>query len=118
MSSHNPIIMYMVGQILNNKYKIVEFIAEGTFGWVFKAEHLQLHKEVAVKILKSSISAEEKAAFEKEAILVAALQHPNIIHVIDYDYWNNVPYLVMSYSMERTVLILIIVRSMPNHFLP
>ncbi len=64
-------------------YELVEQIGEGGMGVVWKAEDTKLHREVAIKVLPADVasSPERLERFEREAIAVAALNHPNIVTI-------------------------------------
>jgi serine/threonine protein kinase len=85
------------GQTLG-KYRILEPLGRGGMAQVFKAYHPQLDRYVAVKILRSDLVEEEEflARFRREARAVAALRHPNIVQIFDFDVQNNLYYMVME----------------------
>ncbi|HEX8954397.1 MAG TPA: serine/threonine-protein kinase, partial [Polyangia bacterium] len=88
------------GEIVDGRYRIVELIGEGGMGCVYRAEQLRLARTVAVKVLHQAYSAvpEVGRRFEREAIALARLDHPNCVAVQDF---GRLPdgslYLVMSY---------------------
>jgi len=69
------------------KYKITRLIGEGGMASVYEAEHEMLGTRVAIKILNPILSANTqiKERFRNEAKMMASLDHPNIIKVIDFD---------------------------------
>jgi tRNA A-37 threonylcarbamoyl transferase component Bud32 len=85
------------GQSLG-KYKIVEQLGRGGMAQVYKAYHAQLDRYVAVKVLRSDLveEAEFLARFRREARAVAALRHPNIVQVYDFDTQDDLYYMVME----------------------
>ena len=85
------------GQTLG-KYRILEPLGRGGMAQVFKAYHPQLDRYVAVKILRSDLVEEEEflARFRREARAVAALRHPNIVQIFDFDVQNDLYYMVME----------------------
>jgi eukaryotic-like serine/threonine-protein kinase len=64
-------------------YEIVEKIGEGGMGAVYRAEDTRLRRQVAIKVLPPTVSAnaEWKARLEREAQLLASLNHPNVAAV-------------------------------------
>lgn len=66
-------------------YEVVSVLGRGGMGVVFKARHLKLNRFVALKMLLSGMFAGslELARFRREALAVAALQHPNIVQIHD-----------------------------------
>jgi serine/threonine protein kinase/pSer/pThr/pTyr-binding forkhead associated (FHA) protein len=68
-------------------YRILEKIGEGGFGTVYRAEQTQLHRQVALKVLKQDESNEDQderiAAFLREARLAAGLRDPRLVQIYD-----------------------------------
>ena len=87
-----------IGQQLG-AYTIQSKLGEGGMARVYKGYHARLRREVAIKVILSQIADKEgfKARFEREAQLIASLQHPNIVAVYDFGETGNVTYLVMQY---------------------
>jgi tetratricopeptide (TPR) repeat protein len=87
-------------QVIDGRYQILELIGEGGMGRVYRAQQLHLQRDVAIKILNSAWSAipEVGRRFEREALALARLDHPNCVAVQDF---GRLPdgslYLVMSY---------------------
>ncbi|HJS20337.1 MAG TPA: serine/threonine-protein kinase [Anaerolineales bacterium] len=81
------------------KVRIEKILAKGGMAEVYLGTHLTLERPVAVKVLHSFIEEDEemKMRFEREARVVAALRHPNIVQIYDYDTLDGHPYLVMEY---------------------
>lgn len=69
------------------KYKITRLIGEGGMASVYEAEHEMLGTKVAIKVLNPILSTNTqiKERFRNEAKMMASLDHPNIIKVIDFD---------------------------------
>ena len=92
----------MIGkQILN--YEIKSILGEGGMGTVYLAEHLTIHRKVAIKVLKPEVAQKEeiRKRFKNEASLMAHLQHPNIVGLIDYLEQEDGLYLIMEYVDGR-----------------
>ena len=92
------------GQQLGS-YRIIEQLGRGGMATVFKAYHANLDRYVAIKVLHPAFLEDETflARFEREAKVVAKLEHPNIIPVYDFDKHDDHPYLVMKYIEGETL---------------
>jgi formylglycine-generating enzyme required for sulfatase activity/serine/threonine protein kinase len=64
-------------------YDLLEEVGRGGMGVVFKARHKSLDRIVALKVLRSDGTGEERKRFDREAQAVARLQHPNIVQVYE-----------------------------------
>lgn len=86
-------------------YRLLERLGHGGMGTVFRAEHLALKREVAIKILFPSWNADERhcEAFEKESRVIAALHHTNIVEVFGAGHEGDFRYYVMSLVKGRGV---------------
>ena len=88
----------MLGKQVNN-YHIVRVVAEGGMGTVYAAEHGLIGTQVAVKVLRPEMTADENMVnrFFNEARLMSGIQHPNIVDIMDFGTLpNGLPYLVMA----------------------
>ncbi len=87
-----------LGQMLDNRYEILEVIGAGGMAVVYKAKCHLLNRFVAVKILRDDMAADEefRARFNKEAQAVAMLSHPNIVSVYDVSRSPELDYIVME----------------------
>jgi serine/threonine protein kinase len=95
----------LIGTTLG-QYKIIEKIGQGGMARVYKAHQPSLDRFVAVKVL-SPILAEEPGfteRFQREALMVARLHHPNILQVYDFGVQDKYNYLVMRYVENSTTL--------------
>jgi serine/threonine protein kinase len=79
-------------------YEITAQIGEGGMGLVYKAKDSQLGREVALKVLPEGLTqdAERLARFEREAKLLASLNHPNIAQIYGLETSGGSPALVME----------------------
>jgi serine/threonine-protein kinase len=84
--------------VLNERYRLVRPLARGGMGSVWRAEHLTLFSEVAIKIIDPAIAHLEMglSRFLREARALAALHSPYIVQVIDFGSQGEVVYLVME----------------------
>ncbi len=87
------------------KYRIVEHLGRGGMAEVYKAYQPSLDRYVALKLMHAFLAADQDfiARFEREAKNVAALRHPNIVQVYDFDVHNGTPYMVMEYIEGGTL---------------
>ncbi len=74
------------GAVIAERYKILALLGEGATGTVYAAEHVLLHKKVAVKILHSELTEmpDGVARFEREAMATARIDHPNVASAVDF----------------------------------
>jgi eukaryotic-like serine/threonine-protein kinase len=81
------------------KVRIEKHLAKGGMAEVYLGTHLTLDRPVAVKVLHSHVEQvdEMKMRFQREARVVAALRHPNIVQIFDFDTLDGHPYIVMEY---------------------
>ncbi len=87
------------------KYQIVERLGRGGQAEVFKASPTPPGPFVAIKILRSAVAAEEDFVrrFEREAAIIASLNHPQIVKVYDFVSAGERPYMVMEYIEGETL---------------
>jgi len=87
-------------------YQIVELLAQGGMGAVYKAHQPALQRHVALKTLPAGVVEEEdtRAHFHREAEIIARLEHPNILPIFDYGEQGTTPYLVMPLIGGGTLL--------------
>lgn len=87
-----------IGQMLDNRYEILEVIGHGGMAVVYKARCHLLNRNVAVKILRDDMAADEefRSRFKKEAQAVAMLSHPNIVSIYDVSRSPDMDYIVME----------------------
>ena len=79
-------------------YEIGPPLGAGGMGEVYRARDAKLRREVAIKVLPASVAADAEALarFEREALAVAALSHPNILSIYDFGSAAGVTYAVME----------------------
>ncbi|XWX04181.1 protein kinase [Aggregatilineales bacterium SYSU G02658] len=80
-------------------YILEEQIGKGGMATVYRARHVRLERHVAIKIMHTVLLHDEsfRQRFEREAQIVAKLEHPHIVPIYDYSEHNGSPYLVMKY---------------------
>lgn len=85
--------IFSPGNIIQDKWVILEFIGKGAFGEVYRAHQLNLQRDVAIKVvsqewLKSALEDDEEIdialeRFRREAQAMARIRHPNVLQVFD-----------------------------------
>ena len=85
------------GQQFGN-YRLLRLLGRGGFADVYLGEHVYLNTLAAIKVLDAHLSGEGTEQFRNEARIIARLEHPNIVRVLDFGVVDAVPYLVMTYA--------------------
>jgi serine/threonine protein kinase len=76
---------YCDGVELGGRYRLTTQLGIGGMGEVWEAEHLLLHRMLAIKLLRSDeVDARHAERLQREAELIARLEHPNIVSVTDF----------------------------------
>ncbi len=93
------------GDILAERYRILDELGRGSYGIVFKAERVDDDLVVAIKTLlpQSILDREVIDRFTREAQLVSRLDHPSIISLYDYGQRDNLFYMVVEYVEGRSL---------------
>jgi hypothetical protein len=86
--------------VVDGKYRVDAVVGRGGMGAVFRARDLRLQRDVAVKIVRADVvgDPDSRARFQREAQIVAQLQHPAIVTVFDFGTLaDGAAFLVMEY---------------------
>jgi serine/threonine-protein kinase len=80
------------------KYQVLEPLGRGGMARVYRAYHPQLDRYVALKVLRADLMPDEAffTRFRREAQAVAALRHPSLVQVFDYDVQDDVSFMVLE----------------------
>ncbi len=97
---HDPMIGAQLGD-----YLIQSQIGEGGMARVYKAHHIRLRRDAAIKVISSQSVPDFQTRFEREAQVIANLEHPNIVKVFDFREVeaSKLTYLVMQYVSGGTL---------------
>jgi len=90
----------LLGMVIDGRYRLDTTIGRGGMGLVYKATHLGMRRQVAVKILHPSLAAspDVRSRFEREALAVGKVDHPNCVATYDVGRLpDGALYLAMEY---------------------
>src|SRR5690606_21661636 len=93
-----------IGAVVQSRYRILERIADGSMGVVYRGERLQIGRPVAIKFLHASYASDKQfiQRFERETVVMSRLTHPHCVSVIDFGV-EGAPYVVMEYVAGVTL---------------
>lgn len=100
----------MIGSVMLGQYELIDVLGQGGMSVVFKGRHKLTEQEVALKILPPELAAQSqvKSRFLDEAKALAALDHPNIVHLYNFGQENGsfvlAMQLVQGHTWERMIL--------------
>ena len=100
----------LIGTMMLGQYELVDVLGQGGMSVVFKGRHKLTDQEVALKILPPELAAHSqvKSRFLEEAKALAALDHPNIVHLYNFGQENGYFVLAMQFveghTWERQIL--------------
>src|SRR6266581_9019106 len=86
-------------------YEIVSVLGAGGMGEVYRGRDAKLGRDVAIKILPRSVTADPDrlARFEREARLLAALNHPNICAIYGLEEADGIRFLILEFVEGETL---------------
>jgi serine/threonine-protein kinase len=88
------------GDLVLGKYELLEQLGEGGMGRVYRARHVALDRDVAIKFLRSDLVHDPAMIrrFEREARAAAALNHDHAVQILDISWLpSGAPFIVMEY---------------------
>src|SRR5438552_264431 len=76
----------LVGQVLENRYRLVRALGKGGMGSVYLAEHVHIQRPFAVKLLHSDLLRDDlsRERFRREALAASRVTHSHIVEVYDF----------------------------------
>jgi serine/threonine protein kinase len=86
--------------VIAGRYRLHELLGRSGMSEVWRAEDLELGRDVAIKLLAPEA---DTARFEREARAVASLAHPNVMQLYDYGESDGRPYMVLEYVPGGTL---------------
>jgi serine/threonine-protein kinase len=95
----------LIGEVIDERYRIEEVVGAGGMATVYKAADLTLERPVAVKVMRREVvkEADQLERFRREARAAAKLSHPHIVTVIDAGEENGRPWIVFEYVPGETL---------------
>lgn len=95
----------LIGQVLNDRYEIIEVIGSGGMSNVYRAHDSVDDRDVAVKVLKQEFVSQPKfrKRFLNESKAIAMLSHKNIVKVYDVNFEGDLQFIVMECIEGRTL---------------
>lgn len=88
-----------VGLVINDRYRLIQYIGSGSFGEVWMARDLEENKDVAIK-LYLSLDEKGREEFLSEYKVAYGLNHPNLVITEKYETWKTRPFLIMKYCAK------------------
>ncbi|CAM4047875.1 protein kinase [Corallococcus sp. ZKHCc1 1396] len=94
-----------IGSVLQERYRIIERLAAGGMGIVYRGERLEVGKAVAIKFLHAWAARDEdfRKRFQVEARAMSRLTHPCCVSVMDFGVDQDSPYMVMDFVTGETL---------------
>jgi serine/threonine-protein kinase len=96
----------LVGAVIADRYRVVARLGEGGMGEVYRARHVRLPQDVAIKVLRPALARDPAmvARFVREAIASARIASPHVVRVLDAgDVAGGSAYIAMEFVDGRTL---------------
>ena len=92
-------VLLKPGNVLANRYEILEILGEGGMGAVYKAQDLQLEREVALKVIRPELASDPEILqrFKYELILARQVSDRNVIRIFDLGEAGAIRFITMEY---------------------
>ncbi len=86
----------LIGQTIGN-YRIISRLGRGGMATVYRARQVTMGRDVAIKVMRADLAEDPQyeARFEREAQVIANLQHPRVLPVHEFGHEGDIFYLVM-----------------------
>jgi len=90
-------IQSLTGSVLDGRYEVGEILGFGGMGAVYRGVQRSVGRKVAIKVLKAGvITGESQQRFEREARVMAGLEHPNIVRLYDFGQHDGSVFMVLE----------------------
>lgn len=96
----------LIGELIDDRYRIERVLGTGGTGTVYLAEHVMMEKRVALKVLHATHAVVSSAMdrFQREAIALARIEHPNVVSATDFGKLKNGAYYLALEFVEGVSL--------------
>jgi serine/threonine protein kinase/Tfp pilus assembly protein PilF len=101
------------GTVLTNRYKILEILGEGGMGAVYKAQDLELEREIALKVIRPELTSDPEILqrFKQELILARQISDRNVIRIFDLGEAGKIKFITMEYVEGESLHKILLQRS-------
>ncbi|MGE0126860.1 MAG: SUMF1/EgtB/PvdO family nonheme iron enzyme [Blastocatellales bacterium] len=108
LNDGSPLVLIetMIGTVLDGRYRLDKLIGEGGMGEVYRATHIHIDTQFAVKLLRPEFVANQTAIkrFQLEAKAAGRIHHPNAVRVTDFGVTpERIVYLVMELAQGKSL---------------
>jgi len=94
----------LIGTLIDRRYRVIGRIGDGGMGIVYKVEHTYLNKWFAMKVMRPTRDAIDRARFDQEAQLASKIRHKNVVEISDFGVLpTGQPYFVMEFLRGNTL---------------
>jgi serine/threonine-protein kinase len=91
------------GTVFADRYEILSVLGIGGMGTVYRAKHLGMQKEVALKVLSRNTLPDGVIRFEREARAIARLDHPACVRILDHGTYGRASFIAMELLDGQTL---------------
>jgi len=92
------------GRVIDGRYRVVGTLGRGAMGVVYQVVRLADKRNVALKVLKRHANADDMKRFTREAEILAKLNHPNLVAIIDVDLCESGLLFIVMELVEGSAL--------------
>jgi hypothetical protein len=92
-----------VGTLIDGRYEVTGYLGEGGFATLYRARHIQIQREVALKVLEIPRTADDGGSFAdrflREARIAASIDHPNVVTIHDFGSFGEFDQLYIAMEL-------------------
>lgn len=103
------------GSVILERYEVHRLLSRGAMGLIYQGQHRLLGRQVAIKVLKDSADEATSQRFMREAKVLAQVQHPNIVSILDFGFVEgHQPCIVMELLEGQTMEEFLLTQGAPS----